>query len=230
MIKLENVTKIYKGKSEGSSVIALDSVSLTIPDGAFVSITGRSGSGKSTLLHMLGGVDRPTSGAVFIDGQDISNISDRDLSLIRNRKIGFVFQAFLLEPSLSAIENVELPLLIRGISGKKAMQMARDMLEKVGLEHRVFHRPSEMSGGEKQRVSIARALVTEPQILLADEPTGNLDEKTGKEILNLMRRLSENRTFVLVTHEIAEAESAPVQVVMKDGKILTCSSGLESLQ
>lgn len=227
MIELNNVTKIYSGKNAGNAVVALDDVSVQIPDGTFVSVTGRSGSGKSTFLHMIGGVDKPTSGTVIIDGDDISCLSDRALSELRNKKIGFVFQSFFLEPSLNALENVELPLLVRGLPSKKATQMAREMLEQVGLEHRIFHKPNELSGGEKQRVSIARALITEPQILLADEPTGNLDETTGKEILELMRNLAAGRTFILVTHERAEAESAPMQIVMRDGKIYMCSSVLE---
>ena len=186
-----------------------------------MSVSGKSGSGKTTLLNLIGGVDRPTSGTIYIDGINIFSLSDKELSDFRNKKIGFVFQSFMLEPSLTAIENVELPLLIRKKAKKQRTIMAAEILEKVGLKERLHHKPNELSGGEKQRVAIARALVTSPSILLADEPTGNLDEKTGNDIITLMQTLTTNCTFILVTHDESQANLAPLRIVMRDGRIVS---------
>ena len=220
MIVLQDVSRVYNKKKISNEVIAVDTVNLEISDNTFVSICGRSGSGKSTLLNLIGGADIPTSGSVIINDVNINTLSDKKLAAFRNNTIGFVFQSFFLEPSLTAIENVELPLLIRNVSKHKRTRMAVEMLEQVGLEHRMKHKPFELSGGEKQRVSIARALITCPQILLADEPTGNLDESTGNDILSLMKKLTSDRTLILVTHDLNEAKLAPIQITMKDGKIL----------
>ena len=219
MIVLQDVSKVYNKNKRVNEIKAVDAVNLTIQDNAFVSICGRSGSGKSTLLNLIGGVDEPTSGSVIINDVNINKLSDSKLAEYRNNTIGFVFQSFFLEPSLTALENVELPLLLRNINRYNRLQMAVDMLEQVGLEHRAKHKPHELSGGEKQRVSIARALVTCPKILLADEPTGNLDESTGSDILSLIKKLTENCTFVLVTHDTNESQLAPVQITMRDGKV-----------
>ena len=221
MIILRNVSRVYNKKGSSSAVIAVDTVNVEIPDNTFVSICGKSGSGKSTLLNLIGGADIPTSGDVIINDVNINQLSDKKLAAFRNNTIGFVFQSFFLEPSLTAIENVELPLLIRNISKQERTRMAVEMLEQVGLEHRMQHKPFELSGGEKQRVSIARALITSPEILLADEPTGNLDESTGNDILSLMKKLTSECTLILVTHDSSEAKLAPLQITMKDGKILT---------
>lgn len=219
MIKLDDVVKQYKVGD--SFVSASDHISFEIPDSTFVSISGKSGSGKTTLLNLIGGKEIPDSGKILIDGVDINRLSDREQSKFRNENIGYVFQSFLLEPSMTALENVELPLIIRKYSKEKRRQIAREMLEKVGLENRLFHKPSQMSGGEQQRVSIARALCTAPKILLADEPTGNLDEKTGESIINLMKELTKDRTLILVTHDEELARSTPMQIILVDGRIQT---------
>ncbi|MBP3610100.1 MAG: ABC transporter ATP-binding protein [Lachnospiraceae bacterium] len=217
MIQLIDVTKTYNtGKSE---VHALKGISLEIPDNTFISICGKSGSGKSTLLNMISGADKPTGGHVFIDGVDINQLSDKRMSEMRNNKIGFVFQSFLLEPSLTALENVELPLLMRKMSREQREKIAIEMLDKVGLRERLRHKPGELSGGEKQRVSIARALAISPKILIADEPTGNLDEATGNSIMELIREHTKNCTFVLVTHDTALAQTADMKITIKDGMI-----------
>ncbi|MBR4818504.1 MAG: ABC transporter ATP-binding protein [Clostridiales bacterium] len=219
MIKIENVIKNYKvGETQ---VHACNGVRLEIPDGAFVSVSGRSGSGKTTLLNLIAGKEKPDSGKVLIDGVDIHKLPDKQLSEFRNENIGFVFQSFLLEPSMTALENVELPLIIRKYSKEKRHEIAKDMLEKVGLGERLYHKPGQLSGGERQRVSIARALCTNPKILVADEPTGNLDAKTGEDIMALIRSLTKDCTFVLVTHDEELARSAPIRIVMRDGKIIS---------
>ncbi|MBO4746887.1 MAG: ABC transporter ATP-binding protein [Clostridiales bacterium] len=219
MIKIENVIKNYKvGETQ---VHACNGVRLEIPDGAFVSVSGRSGSGKTTLLNLIAGKEKPDSGKVLIDGVDIHKLPDKQLSKFRNENIGFVFQSFLLEPSMTALENVELPLIIRKYSKEKRHEIAKDMLEKVGLGERLYHKPGQLSGGERQRVSIARALCTNPKILVADEPTGNLDAKTGEDIMALIRSLTKDCTFVLVTHDEELARSAPIRIVMRDGKIIS---------
>ena len=207
-------------------VHACNGIRLEIPDGAFVSVSGRSGSGKTTLLNLIGGKEKPDSGKILIDGVDINTLSDKELSRFRNEKIGFVFQSFLLEPSMTALENVELPLIVLKYSKEKRRRIATEILEKVGLKERLDHKPGQLSGGERQRVSIARAICTDPKILIADEPTGNLDAKTGGQIIELLRSLTEGRTFILVTHDEELARSAPVQVVMKDGKIVSKEGGV----
>ena len=225
MIELENVTRTYKMGSE--EIHALDQVDLAISDGEFVAVTGPSGSGKSTLLHVIGGLDTPTAGSVIVDGQNLAQASDRELARYRNRRIGFVFQTFNLQPTYTAVENVALPLVFAGVPPKEREMRARDALAAVGLDERQRHRPSEMSGGERQRVAIARALVTEPAYILADEPTGNLDTATGQEIVALLDRLHRERalTVLLVTHDRDMAALAARQVALRDGRIVAPEAG-----
>lgn len=227
MIKIENVVKIYTVGS--SKVYASNDISLEIPDGVFVSISGKSGSGKTTLLNLIAGKESPNSGRIVINDVDINKMKDKELSRFRNENIGFVFQSFLLEPSLTAIENVELPLILRKWTKAKRREYAKKMLTRVGLENRLEHKPCQLSGGERQRVSIARALCTDPKILIADEPTGNLDEKTGDEIIDLIKSLTKNKIFILVTHDEKLAKTAQMQIVMKDGKIVSQSSIREEI-
>jgi putative ABC transport system ATP-binding protein len=218
MIELENVTKVYPmGATE---VRALDGVSLTIADGEWVAITGPSGSGKSTLMAIIGCLDSPTSGIYRLDGIEVERMSDDELAAVRNRKVGFVFQTFNLLARASALENVELPLMYSSVNHRR--EKARAALEAVGLGDRMTHRPSELSGGQQQRVAIARALVTQPSILLADEPTGNLDSKTGREIMALFADLHRTRgiTVIFVTHDPAIAASAQRAIHLKDGVIV----------
>jgi putative ABC transport system ATP-binding protein len=219
MIELQGVSKHYDGKRQ---VKAIDHVTLDIAKGEMVAIIGPSGSGKSTMLNMIGALDRPSSGEVSIDGEALSGLSDHDWTRIRRDKIGFIFQFFNLLPSLSAIENVALPLHLRRWPRKKTHDRARELLGVVGLEKRLEHLPDELSGGERQRVAIARALSIYPPILLGDEPTGNLDTKTGVEILALMRDLNQRlgATVVIVTHDMAVAASCPRVVRMRDGKVV----------
>lgn len=202
-------------------VPALRVVSFNVEEGAFLTIFGPSGSGKSTLLHLIGCLDRPDEGKIVIDGFNVLELSDDRLAELRLSKIGFVFQFFNLLPRLTALRNVELPLIIAGVSEKEAMEKAKEMLRLVGLENRMNHRPSELSGGEQQRVAIARALINNPKIVLADEPTGNLDTKTGWEIVQLMKKLNEEKgqTFVVVTHDPHIAETADRIIHLKDGVI-----------
>ena len=221
MIKIENVVKVFKVGS--SNVYAANDVSLDIPDGVFVSISRKSGSGKTTLLNLIAGREKPNSGRILIDGVDVNEMKDKELSRFRNENIGFVFQTFLLEPSLTALENVELPLILRKYSKEKRKELATEMLTQVGLGDRLEHKPGQLSGGERQRVSIARALCTNPKILIADEPTGNLDEKTGDEIIDIIKQLTTNRILILVTHDEKLAKTAQMQIVMKDGKIISKS-------
>jgi putative ABC transport system ATP-binding protein len=219
VIELETVTKVYNnGKVR---VEALREVSLQILTGEFVAIVGASGSGKSTLMNILGCLDRPTSGVYRFDGQDVSKLDRVALAHIRNRKLGFVFQGFNLLKRHTAVENVELPLLYRGVSAAQRRQRALKMLDLVGLSDRVKHLPNELSGGQQQRVAIARALVNEPQVLLADEPTGNLDSKTGLEILAEFQRLNREhgQTIILVTHDPQVATWAARVVTVADGRI-----------
>ncbi len=217
MIEAESIVKTY---TLGDTTIrALDGVSLKIDEGEMVAIAGASGSGKSTLMHILGCLDRPDSGRYLLAGEDVSKLSKNRLAGIRNKRIGFVFQTFNLLPRLSSLENVELPLLYAGESEAKGH--ARAALEKVGLGDRVRHQPSQLSGGQRQRVAIARALVTNPDIILADEPTGNLDSKTGEEIMRLFDQLnSEGRTIVVVTHESHIARYCRRQIYLKDGRVV----------
>jgi putative ABC transport system ATP-binding protein len=217
MIQLRNVSKLYAGKQ---NVTAVDAVDLEIQTGELVAIVGPSGSGKSTLLNMMGTLDRPSAGEVVIDGQSLAKLDDYGLTRIRRDKIGFIFQFFNLLPSLTAAENVALPLHLRRWSTRKAKARARELLEVVGLGRRVDHLPDELSGGERQRVAIARALSINPPILLGDEPTGNLDTKTGQEILDLIRTLQQKLaiTVVIVTHDLTVAGSCPRVVRMRDGR------------
>jgi len=219
MIDLEAVTKQFAGTRD---VIALDAVSLTIPTGEMVSIIGPSGSGKSTLLNLVGGLDRPTAGQVSIDGERLSGLDDDALTRVRRDKIGFIFQFFNLLPTLSCVENVGLPLHLRGWPRKKVDARARELLGLVKLEHRLTHLPEELSGGERQRVAIARALSVYPPVLLADEPTGNLDTRTGDEILTLIRDVHDRLgcTVVIVTHDMNVAQSCQRTVALRDGRIV----------
>ncbi len=218
LVELRNVSKIYKLGDE--EIRALDDVSLDIEAGEFISIIGPSGSGKSTLMHILGCLDSPTKGTVQLDGVMIQDASPRQLAAIRNRKVGFVFQFFNLLPKLNVVQNVELPMIYSGISSKQRREKAMAALEAVDLANRTKHRPSQLSGGQQQRAAIARALVNDPRIIFADEPTGNLDSHTGEAILKLFRRLStEGRTIVLVTHDPEIAAVTPRKIEIRDGKI-----------
>jgi len=218
IIELRNAKKIYKmGQVE---VRALDGVSLKIEKNEFISIIGPSGSGKSTLLDVMCCLSRPTEGKVFIDGKDTSKMNDDELAYIRGRKIGFVFQTFNLIQRLTALENVMLPMWFIGKPESERKKRAKEVLKAVGLEKRIKHRPSEMSGGERQRVAIARALANNPSIIVGDEPTGNLDSKAGKEILNIFENLyREGRTVILVTHDLSIAKPTKKRIYIKDGKI-----------
>lgn len=218
MIKITNLCKVYKmGENE---VHALNNVSLNIKEHEFVSIIGPSGSGKSTLMNMLGCLDVPSSGEYILDGKEIKKMSDDELAKIRNDKIGFVFQGFNLLPKLTAIENVELPLIYQGVVAKERRERAKKALEEVGLGERVNHKPTELSGGQQQRVAIARALITNPPLILADEPTGNLDSSSGKEIMELFHKLNKNgNTIVLITHDSGVAKQAQRMIRIQDGKL-----------
>ena len=220
MIKLENITKEYR---MGEDIVrAVSGISLEITEGEFVALVGPSGSGKSTTMHIIGGLDTPTSGRVIVDGHDLSRAGDRELSRYRNEKIGFVFQAFNLHPTYTAMENVALPLIFSGIGYSRRMKIAAEALETVGLSDRASHRPNQLSGGERQRVSIARALVTQPKIILADEPTGNLDSKNGQLVMELLSRLNKEKgiTLIIVTHNMEIAAVAGRIIKMRDGKIV----------
>lgn len=218
LVEIKDVCKVYNpGENE---VRALDHVSLTIDEQEFVAIIGHSGSGKSTLMNMLGCLDVPTSGEYWLHGQDVSALTDDELSDIRNREIGFIFQGFNLIPNLTAVENVELPLIYRGVAKSVRQELSREALKKVGLEHRMNHKPSEMSGGQQQRVAIARAIVTRPSLFLADEPTGNLDSKTGEEIMRLFHELhDQGNTIVLITHDEGVALQAERRIAIFDGHV-----------
>lgn len=218
LVEIVDMCKIYNpGENE---VRALNHVSVSIGEGEFVAIIGQSGSGKSTLMNMLGCLDVPTSGTYMLHGQDVSHLSDNELSDIRNREIGFIFQGFNLIQNLTALENVELPLIYRGVSKGKRLQLSEEALAKVGLENRMDHKPSEMSGGQQQRVAIARAIAQAPPIILADEPTGNLDSGSTKEIMQIMRDLHrEGRTVILITHDNEIAAQADRVIKIKDGHI-----------
>lgn len=218
LVELRNVSKIYH--LGGEEIRALDDVSLDIDEGEFISIIGPSGSGKSTLMHILGCLDSPTKGTIKLDGTMIQDASARQLAAMRNRKIGFVFQFFNLLPKLNVLQNVELPMIYSGVSGRQRRQRAMAALESVDLANRARHRPSQLSGGQQQRAAIARALVNNPRIVFADEPTGNLDSHTGEAILSLFRKLStEGRTIVLVTHDPEIAAVTPRRIEIRDGKI-----------
>ena len=220
LITLNNVYKIY-GEGLESEVRALDGVSCRIDRGEFVAIMGQSGSGKSTMMNVLGCLDIPTRGDYFLDGTDVRELTDRELSRIRNRQIGFIFQQYNLIQSLTVLENVELPLIYQGISPGLRREMALDALERVGLGGRVKHRPQEMSGGQQQRVAIARAIATRPPIIMADEPTGALDSQTGREVLDFLQELNrEGTTVILITHDNGIAATARRVIRLTDGKIV----------
>lgn len=219
MIQVENLTKIY-GKEE-IAVTALNQVSFSVREGEFVAVMGPSGSGKTTLMNILGCLDSPTSGTYILSGTDVINMTDKELARIRNRKIGFIFQTFNLLPRLTALKNVEQPMIYRGIRRKKREETARKYLTEVGLEDRMHHLPNELSGGQKQRVAIARALVNNPDIILADEPTGNLDSRSEKDILNILTDLNKKGiTIIMVTHNEKVARYAHRIVYFHDGEIV----------
>lgn len=224
MIEVKDLRKTYV--LGGEEVHALDGVSMTISDREFVAIEGASGSGKSTLMNMLGCLDVPDSGEVILDGRPVKTLKENELAAIRNEKIGFIFQQFHLLAKLTALDNVELPLIYQGIGQEKRRQMAVEKLTKVGLEKRMDHKPGQLSGGQQQRVAIARALAAGPSLILADEPTGNLDSRSGKEIMELLRELhGQGNTIVLITHDPKVAERAGRQVRIMDGKILSDTGG-----
>jgi putative ABC transport system ATP-binding protein len=215
-----DVRRVYE--LDGVSVAALRGVSLTVQPGDYLAIVGTSGSGKSTLMHLLGGLDRPSGGTLLIGGRDVATLTPAEMSRLRNETIGFVFQSFHLLSRTTARDNVALPLVYRGVGRRERRARATAMLERVGLGHRVEHRPNQMSGGEQQRVAIARALVTGPSVLLADEPTGNLDTTTGQSVLALLESLNaDGVAVVLVTHDREVADRARRQIVMRDGVIVT---------
>lgn len=218
LVEIKEVCKVYNpGENQ---VWALDHVNVSIMRGEFVAIIGQSGSGKSTLMNMLGCLDVPTSGEYYLAGQDVSELDDDQLSDIRNREIGFIFQGFNLIQNLTALENVELPLIYRGVSKTERIALSEAALEKVGLGNRMKHKPSEMSGGQQQRVAIARAIAQAPPVILADEPTGNLDSNSSKEILQILRELHEDgSTVIIITHDDEIANQAKRVIKIKDGKV-----------
>ncbi len=218
LVEIINVSKIYNpGENE---VRALDGVTLSIDKGEFVAIIGQSGSGKSTLMNILGCLDTPTAGTYRLHGMDVSHMSDNEQSDVRNREIGFIFQGFNLIQSLTALENVELPLTYRGVGKRERLNLAKNALTRVGLAKRMDHRPQEMSGGQQQRVAIARAIAQAPPILLADEPTGNLDSGSSREIIDIIKKLhAEGRTVILITHDPGIAAQAERIITISDGKI-----------
>jgi putative ABC transport system ATP-binding protein len=223
MIELKNISRIYRVGDE--SITALKDISLKINDGEFIAIVGPSGSGKSTLLHLIGGLDKSTGGEILVDGKNIQKLKDRELSEYRNKKIGFVFQDFHLQPHLTLLENVEIPLLFAGGKKRKEAVMqkkAKELLELVDVGERMNHRPAEISGGQKQRTAIARAIINNPHILLADEPTGNLDSQTGNAIIALLKKLhqKEKMTVIVVTHDHEIAKNAGRIIEIKDGKLI----------
>lgn len=219
LVEIQDICKIYNpGENE---VKALNHVSLTIDENEFVAIIGQSGSGKSTLMNMLGCLDIPTSGNYFLHGQDVSHMSDNELSDVRNKEIGFIFQGFNLIAGLTALENVELPLIYRGVGKRERLRLADTALDKVGLGKRKTHKPSEMSGGQQRRVAIARAIAQAPPIILADEPTGNLDSGSSKEIMEILKSLhEEGRTVILITHDNEIAKQAKRVIKIIDGQIV----------
>ena len=219
IVELDRVGRVYS--SGRLQVAALSDVSLAVERGEFVAIVGPSGSGKSTLMHIIGCLDRPTSGSYRLTGRPVEGLDDDQLAAVRNRFIGFVFQSFNLLPRTSAVDNVATPLLYQGLSRRQRQDRAAAALERLGLRDRVEHEPSELSGGEQQRVAIARALVTEPSMILADEPTGNLDSAAGAEVMSLLHSLhKEGRTIVLITHDSAVAAQAERQIHLRDGRLV----------
>jgi lipoprotein-releasing system ATP-binding protein len=220
LLRATDLTKTYRGRVE--EVVVFRNLQLEIKQGELIAVTGESGAGKSTLLHLLGGLDKPTAGSVILGAIDTAKITEVDLARFRNRAIGFVFQFHHLLPEFSALENVMMPLLISGVGRREAAQQAAVLLQRVGLGHRSEHRPGEMSGGEQQRVAIARALVNAPQLLLADEPTGNLDERTGAELYALLRRLQQEDglTAILVTHNMQLAAQCDRVLRLENGQLI----------
>ncbi|MBU3906892.1 MAG: ABC transporter ATP-binding protein [Nanoarchaeota archaeon] len=218
IIHLDNTCKRYR---MGNSVVeALCHVSLKIKQGDFLAIVGPSGSGKSTMMNLVGALDLPTEGEIYLEGQDIAHLHESDLAQIRGRKIGFVFQTFNLIPTLTALENVMLPMLFQDVPRQERMKKGKELLKLVKLEHRMDHLPNELSGGERQRVAIARALANNPDVILADEPTGNLDSKTGKEIVEILINLNkQGKTIIMVTHDLEKAKLAKHIIKLKDGKV-----------
>ena len=218
LVRVVDLCKVYNpGENE---VRALDHVNLEIHKGEFVAIIGQSGSGKSTFMNMLGCLDVPTSGKYYLNGTDVSTMKDNDLSVVRNKEIGFIFQGFNLIQNLTALENVELPLIYRNVPAAERRRLSEESLKRVGLEKRMDHKPTEMSGGQQQRVAIARALAAAPPLILADEPTGNLDSKSSREIMDILRKLhTEGRTVILITHDDKIAQSAKRIIRIMDGKI-----------
>lgn len=221
MIELADISKLYHTK--GGTVFALDRIRLTVAEGEFLSVTGQSGSGKSTLMNILGCLDRPTFGEYYLDSVPVSTIKEKKLSYIRNHVIGFIFQNFNLIPTLNAIENVELPLIYRGTNAKTRRRLAENALRTVGLEKRMHHKPFELSGGQQQRVAIARAIVAQPKIILADEPTGNLDSRSGIEIMGILKELNRSgSTIIIITHDSSVAAMTQRCIKISDGKIIFC--------
>ena len=218
LVKLEKINKTYK---MGDIVVnALSDINLQVKYGEYIAILGPSGSGKSTLMNVLGCLDKPSSGKYFLDNKDVSDLSRNELATVRNQKIGFIFQSFNLLDYCSALENVALPLVYRGVSRSDRLARAREILEQVGLGDRVGHKPNELSGGQKQRVAVARALVSEPEVILADEPTGNLDSKSGEDVMNLFSKLSESgKTIIVVTHDQKLAKRMRRVIEISDGKV-----------
>lgn len=218
ILKVENLKRVYG--TGASKVVALDNVSFTVEKGEFVSIVGASGSGKSTLLHLIGGVDRPTSGKVFINDEDIYKLNNDDLAIFRRRQIGLIYQFYNLIPILNVIENISLPLELDGRKPDK--KDLNEMIELLGLENRQSHLPSQLSGGEQQRVSIGRALITRPSLILADEPTGNLDSKASEEIVSLLKKTNKkyNQTIIMITHNLEIAKMADRIITIEDGRIV----------
>ncbi|MBA7656420.1 putative ABC transporter ATP-binding protein YknY [subsurface metagenome] len=218
IIELKNLSKHYE---MGENIVkALDGIDVKIKKGDFIAIVGPSGSGKSTMMNMIGALDLATEGEIFLDDEDIENLEESELAQIRGRKIGFVFQTFNLIPTLTALENVMLPMTFQGLGGEEKLERAEEILKKVGLEHRKNHFSNELSGGEMQRVAIARALANNPEVILADEPTGNLDSKTGKEIMKIFTDLNKKgKTIILVTHDLDLTKYATKVLKLRDGKI-----------
>ncbi|NCC87949.1 MAG: ABC transporter ATP-binding protein [Clostridia bacterium] len=223
LVNLENIFKIYNpGENE---VRALDNISIEIDNGEFVAIVGQSGSGKSTLMNIIGLLDNPTSGKYILNGNDVSSLDDNTLSDIRNREIGFIFQGFNLISSLTACGNVELPLIYRGVKKEERHKLSMDALARVGLEKRIDHLPYQLSGGQQQRVAIARALAAKPPVILADEPTGNLDSQSGKDVMRMLYELNEDgKTIILITHDDEIAKTAKRIIRFQDGKIMKDST------
>jgi putative ABC transport system ATP-binding protein len=218
LIELRNVTKTYE--LGGEKIFALDHVNLKIDKGDFIAIVGPSGSGKSTLANIIGGLDEPDEGEVLVDESNIAQVSDKELSKYRNKKIGFIFQSFNLQPTYTAMENVQIPLIFSGMSLGERKKRAYDCLKAVGLEDRVKHLPSQLSGGQRQRVCIARALANSPEVIIADEPTGNLDSKKGAEIVGLLKELNKNGiTIIVITHDSTVAREAKKIIEIHDGRI-----------